>query len=79
MASALDVLVLCADSVNGTHSLNLTQELVHFEKALRDGKLPIRLKRVFPPTLKQLQREFLLAKRDHRNPTGQSRRKPRPR
>ncbi len=69
MAGALDVLVLCADPVDGTHSLNLTQELAHFEKALRDAKLPLRLQRVFPPTLKQLQREFAQAKVQGLNPT----------
>ncbi len=33
MVEYLDVLVLCADPVNLRRTLNLAQELVHFERA----------------------------------------------
>jgi tetratricopeptide (TPR) repeat protein len=58
MAKYLDVLVLCSDPVNFRHTLNLAQELVHFEHVIRGSELPIRLRRVVPPTLDQLQKEF---------------------
>lgn len=50
MADYLDVLVLCSDPVNLGRTLNLAQELVHFEHVIRDAGLPIRLRRVMPPT-----------------------------
>lgn len=61
MADYLDVLVLCADPVNLKPSLNLAQELVHFERVVQKSALPIRMRRVFPPTLDQLRKEFARA------------------
>jgi len=58
MADYLDVVVLRSDPVNFPHTLNLAQELVHFEHIIRRSQLPIRLRRVFPPTLEQLRKEF---------------------
>ena len=52
----LDVLVLCSAPVDLRPSLNLAQELANFEDEIRRSPLPIRLRRVFPPTLYQLQR-----------------------
>jgi hypothetical protein len=63
MAEYLDVLVLCADPVNLQRTLNLAQELLHFEHVIRGAGLPVRLRRVTPPTLEQLTREFALAQR----------------
>ena len=54
----LDVLVLCSAPVDLRPSLNLAQELANFEDEIRRSPLPIRLRRVFPPTLDQLQREL---------------------
>lgn len=36
MADSLDVLVLCSDPVNLRRTLNLAQELVHFEQVCRN-------------------------------------------
>ena len=69
MAEYLDVLVLCSDPVNFPHTLNLAQELVHFEQVIRGSQLPIRLRRVFPPTLAQLQKEFAQAAALDRQPS----------
>ena len=44
MAEYLDVLVLCSDPVNLRRTLNLSQELVHFEQVIRRSELPIRLR-----------------------------------
>ena len=69
MAEYLDVLVLCSDPVNFPHTLNLAQELVHFEQVIRSSPLPIRLRRVFPPTLAQLRKEFAQAAALDRQPS----------
>jgi hypothetical protein len=45
MAEYLDVLVLCSDPVNLRRTLNLAQELVHFEQVIRESELPIRLRK----------------------------------
>jgi hypothetical protein len=42
---------------------------VHFEQVIRRSELPIRLRRVFPPTLDQLQREFARAAEQGRQPS----------
>ncbi len=68
-AEYLDVLVLCSDPVNLRRTLNLAQELVHFERVIRRSELPIRMRRVFPPTLEQLQREFARADEQGRRPS----------
>lgn len=68
MAEYLDVLMLCSDPVNLRRTLNLAQELVHFEQVIRRSELPIRLRRVLPPTLDQLQREFARAAEQGRQP-----------
>lgn len=69
MADYLDVLVLCSDPVNLRRTLNLSQELVHFEQVIRRSQLPIRLRLVIPPTLDQLQREFARAAEQGRQPS----------
>ena len=69
MTEYLDVLVLCSDPVNLRRTLNLAQELVHFEQVIRRSELPIRLRRVCPPTLEQLQREFARAAEQGRQPS----------
>jgi hypothetical protein len=63
MAEYLEVLVLCADPVNLVRTLNLAQELVHFEHVIRGAVLPVRMRRLTPSTLEQLTREFALAQR----------------
>lgn len=69
MAEYLDVLVLCSDPVNLRRTLNLAQELVHFEQVIRRSELPIRMRRVFPPTLDQLRHEFSRAEEQGRQPS----------
>jgi len=69
MTDYLDVLVLCSDPVNLSPTLNLAQELVQFERIFHDSQLPIRLRRVFPPTLAQLRKEFAQAKALNRQPS----------
>ena len=69
MPDYLDVLVLCADPVKLKPSLNLAQELVHFEKVIGKPELPIRMRRVFPPTLEQLRKEFARAALQGRQPS----------
>jgi hypothetical protein len=54
----LDVLVVCSAPVNVRPSLNLAEELGHLEDEVRRSPVPIRLRRVFPPTLEQLEREL---------------------
>ncbi len=68
-AEYLDVLVLCAEPVDLRPMLNLAQELVHFEQIIRRSELPIRMRRVCPPTLEQLRREFSLAEAFGRQPS----------
>ena len=54
----LDVLVVCSAPVDVRPALNLAEELAHLEEEVRRAPVPIRLRRVFPPTLEQLQREL---------------------
>jgi tetratricopeptide (TPR) repeat protein len=54
----LDVLLLCAAPVDVRPALNLAVEVANFEAEVRRSLIPIRLRRVFPPTLEQLQREL---------------------
>ncbi|MBC7820812.1 MAG: CHAT domain-containing protein, partial [Planctomycetaceae bacterium] len=57
-AESLEVLVLCASPVGDLATLKLAHELVQFENELRKAQIPVRLKRVFPPTIEQLRREL---------------------
>jgi hypothetical protein len=52
----LDVLVVCSAPVDVRPALNLAQEIANFEHEVRRAPIPIRLRRVFPPTLEQLGR-----------------------
>ncbi len=61
MADYLDVFILCSDPVNLRPTLNLGQELAAFERIVRDSEWPVRLRKIVPPTLEQLEREFSLA------------------
>jgi len=58
MDEYLDVLLVCAAPVDVRPALNLGQELGAFEDEVRRASVPIRLRRVFPPTLQQLEREL---------------------
>ena len=57
-ADYLDVLLLCAAPLDVRPALNLAVEVAHFEAEVRRSKVPIRLRRVFPPTLDQFRREL---------------------
>jgi CHAT domain len=57
-AGYLDVLLLCAAPVDARPALNLAVEVANFEEVVRRSPIPIRLRRVFPPTFEQLQREL---------------------
>ena len=57
-AEYLDVLLLCAAPLNVRPALNLAVEVANFEAEVRRSPVPIRLRRVFPPTLEQLRREL---------------------
>jgi hypothetical protein len=57
-AGYLDVLLLCAAPVDVRPALNLAVEVANFEEVVRRSPIPIRLRRVFPPTFEQLQREL---------------------
>src|SRR5947209_798697 len=57
-ADSLDVLLLCAAPLNVRPALNLAVEVTHFEREVRRSTIPIRLRRVVPPTLDQLRREL---------------------
>ncbi|MFO1349872.1 MAG: tetratricopeptide repeat protein [Gammaproteobacteria bacterium] len=58
LSDYLDILVVCSAPVDISPALNLIQELSAFENEVRNATLPIRLKRVFPPTFAQLEREL---------------------
>lgn len=55
---ALTILVLCASPAGDLVTLKLSHELARIEKQLAQARLPIRMRRVFPPTIEQLQREL---------------------
>ena len=57
-AEDLDMLLLCAAPVDVRPALNLAVEVANFEAEVRRSLIPIRLRRVFPPTFEQLQREL---------------------
>jgi hypothetical protein len=57
-AEHLDVLLLCAAPLDVRPALNLAVEVANFETEVRRSPVPIRLRRVFPPTLDQLRREL---------------------
>src|SRR5271166_1871247 len=57
-AEYLDVLLLCAAPLDVRPALNLAVEVANFEAEVRRSPVPIRLRRVFPPTYEQLCREL---------------------
>ena len=57
-AEYLDVLLLCAAPLDVRPALNLAVEMANFEVEVRRSPVPIRLRRVFPPTFEQLRREL---------------------
>ena len=57
-AEYLDVLLLCAAPLDVRPALNLAVEVANFEAEVRRSPVPIRLRRVFPPTFEQLRREL---------------------
>jgi hypothetical protein len=52
----LDVLLLCAAPVDVRPAPNLAQGIANFEHEVRRAPIPIRPRRVFPPTLEQPRR-----------------------
>ena len=64
----LDVLLLCATPVNVRPALNLAVEVANFEAEVRRSPIPIRLRRVFPPTFGQLQHELSPPALEQRTP-----------
>jgi tetratricopeptide (TPR) repeat protein len=58
LSDYLDVLLLGSAPVDAAPALNLAQEIANFENEVRRSPIPIRLRRVFPPTLEQLKREL---------------------
>jgi hypothetical protein len=54
----LDVLLLCAAPLDVRPALNLAVEVANLEAEVRRSTVPIRLRRVFPPTFDQLRREL---------------------
>ena len=52
------MLLLCAAPVDVRPALNLAVEVANLEAEVRRSQIPIRLRRVFPPTFEQLQREL---------------------
>jgi hypothetical protein len=55
---ALTILVLCASPAGDLVTLKLSHELSRIEKQLAKARLPIRMRRVVPPTIEQLKREL---------------------
>lgn len=55
---SLEVLVLCASPIGDLATLKLPQELTKIENRLRKAQVPVRMTRVFPPTIEQLRREL---------------------
>jgi hypothetical protein len=64
----LDVLLVCAAPVDVRPALNLAVEVANFEAEVRRSLIAIRLRRVFPPTFEQLQRELCLPALQDRTP-----------
>ncbi len=54
----LDVLVVAAAPVDRRPALNLGVELARLEDMVRRSAIPIRMRRVFPPTYAQLEKEL---------------------
>jgi hypothetical protein len=54
----LDVLVVAAAPVDLRTALNLGVELAKLEDMVRRSAIPIRMRRVFPPTYAQLEKEL---------------------
>jgi tetratricopeptide (TPR) repeat protein len=54
----LDVLVVAAGPVDLRPALNLGVELARLEAMVRGSAIPIRMRRVFPPTFAQLEKEL---------------------
>ena len=55
---ALTILVLCASPAGDLVTLKLSHELARIEKQLAMDRLPIRMRRVVPPTIEQLKQEL---------------------
>jgi hypothetical protein len=55
-AETLDLPVLCASPVDVTPNLNLQRELAHLESRVHGAPIPVRLRRVYPPTFRALER-----------------------
>ncbi|MBC7817423.1 MAG: hypothetical protein IAG10_11080, partial [Planctomycetaceae bacterium] len=68
LGESLEVLVLCSSPVGDLATLKLPHELTEIENRLRKAQVPVRMKRVFPPTIDQLRRE-LAAISGHRDGT----------
>jgi tetratricopeptide (TPR) repeat protein len=62
----LDVLVVAAAPVDRRPALNLGMELAKLEEMVRRSAIPIRLRRVFPPTFAQLEKELSAPERERR-------------
>ena len=54
----LDVFIICASPIDMRPTLDLHRELVLIERAIRQSSIPIRLKRISPPTSSQLKHMF---------------------
>ncbi len=64
----IDVLLLCAAPLDVRPALYLAIEVSNFEAEVRRSLIPIRLRRVFPPTLDQLRRELSPPSLQRRSP-----------
>jgi tetratricopeptide (TPR) repeat protein len=62
----LDVLVVAAAPVDLRPALNLGVEVARLEEMVRRSAIPIRLRRVFPPTFGQLEKELPAPERQRR-------------
>jgi len=62
----LDVLVVAAAPVDRRPALNLGVELAKLEDMVRRSAIPIRMRRVFPPTYAQLEKELSAPELDWR-------------
>ena len=63
----LDVLVVAAAPVDLRPALNLGVELARLEDMVRRSAIPIRMRRVFPPTYAQLEKELSTPELERRN------------
>jgi tetratricopeptide (TPR) repeat protein len=63
----LDVLVVAAAPVDLRPALNLGVELARLEDMVRRSAIPIRMRRVFPPTYSQLEKELSAPELERKN------------